>query len=169
MAKRQSSGGISIIRVGAIAAVIGILIIVGGVVSFFIDRASHQVPLEIEVYPGAQWLGQRTHSPTSRTVVYQIANTTPEQVMDYYQQRMNQFYPADVESELRTCKRNPFQGNFLEYDQGQPGVAPYQWSCMFDRSGFQITQSTRVNIQPGISANNTAGSTVIEYQQVWQR
>lgn len=168
MAKRQSSG-ISIIRVGAIAAVIGILIIVGGVASFFVDRASHQVPLEIEIYPGAAVLGQRTHSNTSRTVVYQVSNASPDQVKEFYQQRMDQFYGSDVESELRSCKRNPLEGNFPEFDRGDAGVAPFQWSCMFDRSGFQITQSTRVNIQPGVPANNTAGMTIIQYEQIWQR
>ncbi len=167
MAKQQ--GGISIIRVGAIAAIIGILIIVGGVVSFFVERASHQVPLEIEVYPGAALWGQRTHSNTSRTVYYQVTNASAEAVKDFYQQQMDRFYPSDVESELRTCKRNPLDGNFPEFNRGDAGVAPYQWSCMFDRSGFQITQSTRVNIQPGVPANNTAGMTIIEYQQIWQR
>jgi hypothetical protein len=39
---------------------------------------------------------------------------------------------------------------------------------MFDRSGFQITQSTRVNIQPGIEATGTAGMVIVEYQQTWQ-
>ncbi|MBI5669183.1 MAG: hypothetical protein HZC41_14355 [Chloroflexi bacterium] len=162
-------GNISIIRVGTIAAIIGILVIIGGVVSFFIDRASHQVPLEIEVYPGAVLWGQRTHSGTARTVYYQVANASPDEVKDFYQQKMDQFYPSDVELELRTCKRSPLSGNFPEYDRGEPGVAAYQWSCMFDRSGFQITQSTRVNIQPGIQSNGTAGLTIVEYEQVWQR
>lgn len=162
-------GNISIIRVGTIAAIIGILVIIGGVVSFLIDRASHQVPLEVEVFPGAQLWGQRTHSDTGRTVYYQIANASPDQVKDYYQQKMNDFYPSDTELELRTCKRNPLNGNFPEYDRGTAGITPFQWSCMFDRSGFQITQSTRVNIQPGIPANGTAGLTIVAYEQIWQR
>jgi len=46
-------GNLSFIRVGTIAAIIGILLIVVGIVLFLVDRASRQVPLEIEVYPGA--------------------------------------------------------------------------------------------------------------------
>lgn len=166
MQSRRS--GISIIRVGTIAAIIGVLIVIGGVISFFIDRASHQVPLEIEVFPGAVLWGQRTHSNTARTIFYQIPGADTEAVKDFYQGKMNAFYPDNVEKELRDCKRTPMVGNFAEYDRGDPNVAPYQWSCMFDRSGFQITQSTRVNIQPGIASSGTLGMTIVEYQQVWQ-
>jgi hypothetical protein len=161
-------GNISIFRVAVIAIIIGVLIIAGGALSFFIDRASHQVPLEIEVYPGAVLWGQRTHSSTSRTVFYQVPNATADQVKDYYQQKMYEFYPDSADSDLRECVRSPLAGNFLEYDRGVPGVVPFQWSCMFDRSGFQITQSTRVNIQPGIEATGTAGMVIVEYQQTWQ-
>ncbi len=161
-------GNISIFRVAVIAIIIGVLAIAGGVLSFFIDRASHQVPLEIEVYPGAVEWGRRTHSSTSRTVFYQVPNSTADQVKDFYQQKMYEFYPDSADSELRECVRTPKAGNFLEYDQGKPDVVPFQWSCMFDRSGFQITQSTRVNIQPGVESIGTAGMVIIEYQQTWQ-
>lgn len=165
---KKRDGGFSLIRVGLIAAFIGVLIIAGGAISFFMDRASRQTPLEIELYPGAALWGTRTRSVTAQSVYYQVPNTSPEQVKDYYQQKMNQFYSGDEAPELRSCKRNPSSGNFLEYDRGNPEVVPYQWSCMFDRSGFQITQSTRVNIQPGVASNGTAGMTIVEYEQVWQ-
>ncbi len=161
-------GNLSIFRVGVIAAIIGLLVIVGGIVSFFIDRASHQVPLEIEVFPGAVTWGQRTHSNTSRTVYYQVPGVSAEEIAAFYQRKMDAFYPADVERELRECKRAPQVGNFPEFDAGIQGVPPYQYSCMFDRSGFQSSQFTRVNIQPGIESNGTAGTTIIEYQQIWQ-
>lgn len=167
MQKRDS--GFSIIRVGVIAAIIGVLIIAGGAISFFMDRASHQTPLEIELYPGATLWGTQTHSNTAQSVFYQIPNVTAEQVKDYYQQKMDQFYTGGEAPELRSCKRNPLSGNFIEFDRGEPDVVPYQWSCMFDRSGFQMTQSTRVNIQPGVASSGTAGVTIVEYDQVWQR
>lgn len=166
---KKADGGFSIIRIGVIAIIIGILIIAGGAISFFMDRASHQTPLEIELYPGATLWGKQIHSSTAQSVYYQVPNISPEQVKDFYQQKMDQFYSGDEGPELRNCKRNPFSGNFEEFDKGAAGVVPYQWSCMFDRSGFQITQSTRVNIQPGIQSNGTAGTTIIEYEQVWQR
>ncbi|HEX2906265.1 MAG TPA: hypothetical protein VHO69_05350 [Phototrophicaceae bacterium] len=160
-------GNISVIRIGALAAIVGVLIIIGAAISFFIDRASRQVPLDIELYPGAMTWGQRANSGSARTVYYQISGEiAPEQVKDFYQQKMDQFYPADTERELRECKRDPRDGNFNEYDEGVPNKIPYQWSCLFDRSGFQVTQFTRVNIMPGI--NDTAGMTIIAYEQTWQ-
>jgi hypothetical protein len=161
----RREGGFSIIRMGTIAAVIGILVIVGGVVSFFIDRASHQVPLDIEPFPGAASFGTRDTSSYSRSVFFQIKGKTPEEVMAYYQRKLNEF-TGDKNDK---CVRAPLVGNFLEFDQGKEGVVPFQFSCMFDRSGFQVSQYTRVNIQPGIKANKTEGATIVEHEQYWQR
>lgn len=156
-------GNISIIRVGTLAALLGVLLVVGGIVLFYLDRASHQAPLQIEPYAGAVQVGIANRSDISRSVVYQIKNTTPEDVSNYYQQKLNQFYGNSEE----TCKRFPSVGNFPEYDQGKPDVVPYYFACLFDGSGFQITQYTRVNIQPGIK--DYTGSVVVEYDQNWQR
>lgn len=155
-------GSFSLIRVGTIAAIIGILVVAGGVVSFFLDRASHQVPLEVAPYPGATTWGQRDHSPTSRTVYYQVPGIAPEEVVDYYQRKLDEMFGNNQEK----CERFPTDGNFPEYDDGVKGIAPYQFSCMFDRSGFQITQYTRINIQPGVDANQ--GTTIVAHEQFWQ-
>jgi hypothetical protein len=159
---RGRSGGFSIIRVGTIVAIVGAVLIVGAVVSFYLDRSSHQVPLEIDLYPGAAKAGEIPRSNAGRSVYFQIQGATAEQVVEYYQHKMDQFYGNSEEK----CQRMPLTGNFPEYDKGQPNVPPYQFSCMFDRSGFQTTQTTRVNIQPGIG--DAKGKTMVEYDQHWQ-
>jgi hypothetical protein len=165
--------GISIVRIGVIAALAGVGIIVLGVIASMIDRATRQVPLEIAQYPGAVFRGQTEYSRTERSVFYLVQGVSAEDVKDFYQREMDKFYPGSTEVELRTCKRNPIVGNFPEYDRGSPDVIPYQFSCMFDGStsslpGQTITQWTRVNISPGIRSQQTEGMTVIEYLQKWQ-
>jgi hypothetical protein len=156
-------GNISIIRVGTLAALLGVVLVVGGIVLFYLDRAAHQVPLDLEAYPGAVQVGVANRSDVSRSVVFEIKNATAEDVSAFYQQKMNQFYGNSEE----TCKRFPQAGNYPDYDRGVPDVIPYYFACLFDRSGFQITQYTRVNIQPGIK--EYVGSVVVEYDQNWQR
>lgn len=156
-------GNISLIRLGTIAVVLGLVMVVGGIVLFFADRASHQVPLEIKAYPGSVQIGVADRSDVSRSVIFEVQGATPEDVSAFYQQELNQFYGDTQES----CKRFPLSGNFPEFDRGTPDVVPYYFACLFDRSGFQITQYTRVNIQPGIKERQ--GSVVVEHEQYWQR
>ena len=159
-------GNISVIRVGTLAAIVGLLFIVGAIAFFFIDRASHQVPLEIEPYPGATVGGKVPHSSTSRTAFFQIPNVSPEDVVAYYQGKMDSFYGPNTEPEIRECKRFPAVGDQIEYQRGEPGVTPYQYTCLFDRSGFFISQLTTVIIQPGIDTNK--GITIVAHDQSWQ-
>ena len=98
-------GNLSIIRVGTLAAIVGVLFIIGAIVFFFIDRGSHQVPLEIEPFPGAANSGVITRSSTSQTEYFQITTASPEDVVAYYQGKMDGFYDAGTEKELRECKR----------------------------------------------------------------
>lgn len=158
-------GSISIIRLGTLAAILGIVLVLGGVVLFLIDRASHQVPLSIEPFPGAALWYEQPRAENSRAVVYQVVGATAEDVAAYYQRKLQEFDSGAQE----TCLRAPTVGNFADFDKGDPNVPPYQFSCMFDRSGFQITQYTRVNIQPGIASLQTEGKVIIEYEQYWQR
>jgi hypothetical protein len=157
-------GNISIIRVGTIAAVVGLLFIVGAIVVFFVDRASHQSPLDIPPYPGANLWQTVDHSDVSRSIYYKIPGANADDVAAYYQAKMKDFYGNTDER----CVRLPAAGNFASYDSGTPNVAPYQFSCMFDRSGFEISQYTRVDIQPGIPSNQTDGMVIVDYEQTWQ-
>jgi hypothetical protein len=158
-------GNISIIRVGTFGAIFGIILIIAAVIWFYVDRAAHQSPLEIAPFPNAEQRGVTPRSNYARSVIYYIRSATAEDVAAYYQQKMNEFYGNTDE----TCVRAPSQGNFFDYDQGKPDVPPYQFSCMFDNSGFQITRYTRVNIQPGIKSMDTDGLVVVQYEQYWQQ
>jgi hypothetical protein len=159
-------GNISVIRVGTLAAIVGGLLIVAAIVFFFIDRGSHQVPLEIEPYPGSLVGGQVTRSNNSRTEYFQITNASAEDVVAYYQGKMNGFYGAGTEKELSQCKRFPPVGNQTEFDRGTAGITPYQYTCLFDRSGFFVSQYTTVLIQPGIADNE--GTVVVAHDQTWE-
>ncbi len=158
-------GNLSIIRVGTIAVIIGILVILGGVAFFFIDRASHQRPYEIDPYPGASVWFTKSLASNARQVVYRVTGVSADEVAAYYEQKLEQTEGSNADP----CIRFPSVGNYEAYDKGDRSGVPYRYSCMFDRSGFQISQFTRVNIEPGIEANNSVGMVVIENEQYWQR
>lgn len=159
-------GNISVIRIGTIAVIIGILVILGGIAFYFIDRASHQRPFEIDPYPGATVWFTKTLASNARQVVYRVKGASADDVAAYYQQKLSQIEGGNADP----CLRFPSVGNYETYNKGGANAGvPYRYSCMFDRSGFQISQFTRVNIEPGIEANNSVGMVVIENEQYWQR
>ncbi len=159
-------GNISVIRVGTIAAIIGILVILGGVGLFFVDRASHQRPYEIDPYPGSTIWFTTPRGANARQVVYRISNASADDVAAYYQKKLTELTGSTGEDK---CLRFPSTGNYETYDKGDKSKPPFRYSCMFDRSGFQISQYTRVNIEPGVEANNSVGMVVVENEQYWQR
>lgn len=172
-------GRISLLRLGALGALIGLLVIVIGLVSFFIDRSSHQVPLDIAVYPGAQQAGADVpRASTVRSRYFVIPGASADEVAAYYQQKLDEHYgnsPSDPNRER--CERFPPDFDpgiesssdfFAEYNAGNPEVPPYRYICLFDRSGLYITQFTKVTIEPGIAARDTEGMVVVEYEQHWQ-
>ncbi|MBZ0275180.1 MAG: hypothetical protein K8I60_03495, partial [Anaerolineae bacterium] len=135
-------GRISVVRVGVLAGLIGILVIVGGVATFYLDRVQHQQPLVIEPYPGAaSWGVQQTSSSTSMEY-YLVEGASPEQVDAYYQQQMDSFYGSNTEPEFKNCKRTPSNGNFAAFDRREPNAVAYEFNCLFDDSGFFITRHT---------------------------
>lgn len=163
-------GNISVIRVGTVLAVLGIVFIVGGLIIFSLELSTYQTPLQIDPPPGAVDWGVNNISATYRTQDYQIPGQTPEEVVAYYQQKLNDFYGNDSTNPNRQCVRTPDVGNFPDYREGGDSV-PYFYSCMFERSGFRALQFTRVFIQPGVfNADpqlNTQGMTVVRHEQQW--
>jgi hypothetical protein len=158
-------GELSIVRIGVIAGIIGILVIGLGIASFFFDQRSRNTPLEVAVYPGAETWGERDVRPTSRRLFYRIRDVEAEQVADHYQGRLNEHSGSQDR-----CVRLPESGE-NEINPNNPFSIPYQFVCLFDRSQSNATQYTRVVIYPG-TANadpflNSEGYTVIEYEQVW--
>ena len=159
-------GKISMARVATIIAVLGILVVAAGVVSFYIDQGSHKVPLDIPAYPGAVPVGQTMVATTTRREYFRVTSATPDEVAAYYNQRLYEHNGSHDES----CIRNPPVGEFDT--AGVPNSVPYEYICMFDRSGFRTSQYTKVTIQPGLFNQdpklNNAGMTIVEYEQYWQ-
>ncbi len=167
-AKAKTRQSQQVFRIGIILGIVGILVVFGGfVVYFLIDQGSRQVPLDIPVYAGAQSWGEANRGAQSRSLFYRIPNVTPEQVVEYYNQKLREFSGTDEEQ----CVRVPDQGNYIDYQPGVEGMVPYQFICMFDRSYLNATQYTRVVIYPGPfnedPSRNAEGMTVVEYDQNW--
>jgi len=160
--QRRSS---SIVRYSLIAGIIGILIIGAGVVSFFVDQASRQTPFDVQAPPGAVQWGESDVLSNSRNVYYRIPDSV-ENVVNYFQQKMNEHYGDAVER----CIRIPAVGEAPPAAIGQS--VPFQFNCMFDHSGFRSTQYTLVVIYPGQANENpemdAEGLTVVRYEQLWQ-
>lgn len=156
--------GFSMLRLGLLIGVIGIVAVVAGAISFYMDQASRQVPLEIEPYPGALPAGQEQIRTNQRRQYFRVVGVSADQVAQYYQQQLDEFTDPN-----ENCVRQPPVG---EYPANQPNTVPFQVICHFDNSGFRATQYTTVTIQPGVfnedPARNTEGMAVIEYEQYWQ-
>lgn len=160
-------GKLSIVRVGTLIAIIGVLLIGGGFLAFNLDQNTYREPLDVEPYPGAESWGNDPGGATSRTLYYLVPGVAPEDVVAYYQQKLTDFSGSRDE----VCIRNPFEGSFPDADQ--PGKVPYQFTCLFQRVGQSASQTTLVTIQPGVASDdperNTLGRAVIVYEQRWQR
>jgi hypothetical protein len=164
--RADRKGGISIIRIGLIAGALGILLVAAGIISVYLDQTSKRSPLDVTLFPGALEWGMSDIRPTSRNVFYRVADS-PENVANYYQQKMIDHYGNNDQG----CVRLPASG-VNPGSENNPNVAPYVFRCMFDNSGMG-TQYTQVEIYPG-QANpdpflNAAGMTIIQYKQQWQR
>lgn len=160
-------GGISIVRMALIIGVVGLLVLGVGIASLFVDQASRQSPFDVEVYPGAEKWGESDVQSNARNVFYRTTDS-PEQVTAFYQQKMNEHNGSTGQN----CVRLPPEG--VNPDAAvNPAAALYQITCMFDRSGFNSTQFTKVVIYPGrFDADpflNAEGMTIVKYEQQWQR
>jgi len=160
-------GGISVIRVGLFAGLVGVLLVVGGVITVLSDQQSRRSPLEIAPYPNAQMWGTSDVQETSRNVFYRSADS-PEAVAAYYQQKLNEHYG----NHDQTCVRLPATGNAPGSDTN-PNISPYIFRCMFDNSGFNTSQYTKVEIYPGEPNPdpfyNAEGLTIVKYEEQWQK
>ncbi|MDX2136511.1 MAG: hypothetical protein SF123_00325 [Chloroflexota bacterium] len=163
---RKARKGSSFFRTILIVGVVGLVLIVGGAISFFADQSSRRSPLEIEVYPGASYRGLVEQTSSSQTMYFLVPGVMPEQVAEFYQQEMREHYGDTGEN----CVRIPEIGQFPP-EELQPDYAPYFYRCMFDRSGFNTSQWTLVTIMPGLPnenpANDTSGMVVLQHEQVW--
>lgn len=160
-------GGPSIVRLGLIAGLIGLLLMGVGVAAFFIDQSSRRQPFEVAPFPGAEAWGTGVVTETSRELFYKVTTASPDEVARYYQQKMVEHYGNDQEH----CVRMPPTGE-APTSPNVPNFIPFQYICLFDNSGLNTTQYTRILIYPGSYNDdpfmNSQGQTVILYQQQWQ-
>lgn len=158
--KKKKSSGLSVIKIGLIAGGIGIAMVVIGALAFTNDQAARRTPFNISPYPGAQEWGTSDETNYSRSVFYRVPDVVPEDIVVYYQDKLNQHTGDNGEE----CVRFPQSGS-MPLDPNNPRAIPYEYRCLFDNSGFQTTQYTQVRIYPGFGESD--GQTVIEYQQRW--
>lgn len=158
--KKKKSSGLSIIKIGLIAGGIGIAMVIIGALAFTSDQAARRTPFNIAPYPAAEEWGISNETNYSRVVFYRVPAVAPEDIVVYYQDKLNQHTGDGVEE----CVRFPQSGS-MPLDSNNPRAIPYEYRCLFDNSGFQTTQYTQVRIYPGFG--ESTGQTVIEYQQRW--
>jgi hypothetical protein len=169
----NNKGNISLFRVGLLLAGLGVLVIAGGFILFNLEEAQRESPFNVDLYPGAvEWSRQDIRS-TARILIYEVPNTTPEQVLEFYQQELDDHLDQNPNNPNREmCQRVPAVGVFPDYDEGS-GNLPYFYRCVFENSTFTSTQFTVVTIEPGVRLDegerpyNNEGNTFIEYEQVW--
>ncbi len=165
MANRK--GGFSLIRVGIIAGIVGILIVAGAAITYVTQQNAARSPFEIQPYPNAAFWGTKDVLPTSQKVFYRVADT-PENVVAYYQQKMNEHYGNTDQN----CVRLPASGN-APGSETNPDIPAYIFRCVFDNSGLFTYQFTQVEIYPGEPNPdpfyNAAGLTIVKYEEQWQR
>ena len=157
----------SIVRMSLIVAFVGLLLIIGAVVSYTTDQNAHRVPLDITLYPNSVYWGMSDEKDTSRNVYYRVSDS-PEKVASYYQQKMIEHYGNSDQG----CVRLPATGN-APGSGTNPNITPYIFRCMFDNSGFNTSQFTQVEIYPGQENAdpffNAKGLTIVKYEQQWQK
>ncbi|MCC6804836.1 MAG: hypothetical protein IT319_18275 [Anaerolineae bacterium] len=157
----------SLVRIGVIAGIIGVLIVAAAAASYLTTQNAARSPLEISPYPNAVYWGTSDVRDTSRNVFYRVADT-PESVVGYYQQKLNEHYGNSDQS----CVRLPATGN-APGSEADPNVIPYLFRCVFDNSGFNTSQYTQVEIYPGRADadpnRNAEGLTVVKYMEYWMR
>jgi hypothetical protein len=166
-ARRRSSGsGFSIFRIALIIGLVGIVIIAAWAGWFLLDQASRRVPFDVTLYPNAEFWGDSNVQAGFRKLFYRTIDS-PETVAAFYQQRLDEHNGGSGER----CVRIPPEGVDREADNDLSRL-PYQFKCVFDRSGFNATQFTEVYIHPGRFNTdpflNAQGLTIIRYDQQWQ-
>lgn len=159
-------GDISLFRVGTLVAIVGVVLVAGGIAAFLLDQNSYRVPLDVDPYPGAESWGNVRESGATRRLVFLVSDVSPEEVAAYYDQKLLAFDGGE-----QGCERIPAVGE-VEGAATDRTVVPYWYKCLFQRTGLRSSQQTTVTVQPGVfnadPAMNTEGKTVVEHSQRWQ-
>lgn len=169
----DTKGNISLFRVSLAIGAAGGLLLLAGILSFTLDQESRRSPFFVDLPPGAQtWGSADVYGAGLQRVYYQVPGGDVETVAQFYGERMRSHYGTGQNDPLaERCNRFPPTGEFPDYVPGS-GRVPFYWTCMFDRGGLNMQQSTLVTIQPGVLSadplRNSEGAVVIVYEQRWQ-
>jgi hypothetical protein len=138
-----------------------------------IDQESRRSPFFPDLPEGAEtWGAPDQFGAGLQRVYYRVNGGDIESIADFYDEKMLSHYgvsPEDASAE--DCTRFPPVGNFVDHEPGD-GTVPFYYTCMFDRGGLNLQQSTEVIIQPGVPNEDpfrdSTGAVVIIYDQRWQ-
>jgi hypothetical protein len=178
-------GSISIVRIGIGAALLGVLIFVGGFIWVRLEEGRFDSPLFIDVYPGAVEWYREERPGNSQRVFYLVEGATPEDVQAYYQNLLferegidpEDFNPIDPQG-VERCIRFPSSDPTEVFDEAVPGsgLYPYHFTCLFNDAsqfGGSGSRETTVTIAPGIRNDvvevpyDHTGKVMITYDQRW--
>ncbi len=143
------------IRLALGVVIVGIVLIVAGVVTFFSYRASRDKPLKVKTYPGAVLVNAETVSAGFDHQQY---------VSDDPFEDIEQFYAGQNDM---VCERQ------YRVVEERPGQDPLKQDvlftrCQIDHSGLGVTQYTSIVIQPVRDADQVpSGQVVIDVQRHW--
>jgi hypothetical protein len=186
-------GAFSWFRFSILIGAIGAIFLGFGFVSFQLDQQSRRSPFFPPLPNGAQqWGVPDVMGSTTQKVFYRVVGGDAEAIATFYNEEMRKFYgindSQNTGSSLEQCLRKPTSGQFtndpsvqnnpqsgLVYNETYvPGLStPFSYDCVFDRSSFNVAQSTMVTFYPGLPNANpdlsSEGSIVIVYEQRWAR
>jgi hypothetical protein len=139
----------NIVRIALVVLALVIVIVVVGVITFLSYRSSRTEPLAVKVYPGARLVVDEAISVGFDHQQY-VAADSLENVDAHYDRQ------KDV-----NCER--------QYDYGQDPPQHLFSSCIIDHSWMNMTQYTRVIIQPLVDeAGQPTGEVIIDVQRHWE-
>jgi len=163
----------SIFRISLIAVIIGVVFLVGAAVAVLVEQQSYRAPLVIDAPTGAVRLGEVAEgtSGTRSTVFYETTQSVDD-VLAHYDRLMSEFYDTNPNDPLRErCRRTPAGTAVYANFQVGNGTVPFEYKCLFERSGINVTQETLVIFQPGVrndaDGTNNEGKTMIYHEQFW--
>lgn len=172
----NKQGTLSYFRLGVLVSMIGLLAVLAGFVFWQLEHQARRSPFNVAVFPNAEEIRRDDNSATQRNIIFRV-QAPPEDVVAFYQAELDRHLDQDPRDPLRgnthtLCVRVPVAGEFTDYAAGD-GTLPFYHRCGFDNAFFGSQQSTVVEIQPGVRADNldidNTGYTFIIYDQRWSR
>jgi hypothetical protein len=135
-----------VVRLALGLLIVGVIIIVAGVIIYLAYRSSRNKPLEVDVYPGAQQVSSEVLEGFDHQQ-YQSSDSIEKIEKFYTDQDM------DCEQQFQTIN-----GQAQHLDT----------RCVIDHSFLDISQYTRVIIQPQVDeAGNATGTVIIDVRRYW--